>query len=627
METYEEEEVDPLAADSPTEVKEDENMKVVIQALIDFDQPIEDIETLGEALKDISIYCNESTEFILQHQLFSQTSLIDHFISLISDPSIPPTLKVLSINSISAFIPYFNEEQVNGFLELPFFHEIFEIYFYFLERSQNSVDGICLAKILQFFSNMALSTIQARDEIISQYPIQGDFETLESKVIEMINQIGQIIVYGDFKTQIPYFLLFFKSLCYHTLNQNAYEVACVISLNLTKQLSRENYEYLFKILWYICKNGFSEIVASKAAFFDILLNLSFFRNVSLTTLKCFSKIIKSMSNFNLSKYLNFKLYVDCIAELNIERSIIILDLIEFLITINTDESESLIDAKSNELKNVYLSCFLVNQLLFQLKKVIASDSFTMKHKIISFRILKIIVFKDFQPYIHEVVKKKFIKPMLYILELHDLILSESVVSILLFIINSCINNEFIVSIISQIREANGYQSILILINDIDETDDSLRKQNPIFEEIYKMAKEIIDLIDKIEEERIANQKDLSVTNEEEETNEKESAWITGIDGIVEKILKNDDEEEEEVKEEVKRPKFLNDLESIFISIPIDDEVDELMSTNENMNKTDEEELSRSNEVKWLKSREILASILDDYKRNDLVEEEEEESNS
>ena len=66
------------------------------------------------------------------------------------------------------------------------------------------------------------------------------------------------------------------------------------------------------------------------------------------------------------------------------------------------------------------------------------------------------------------------------------------------------NNQLIFSKVSQIREVNGYQSLLTLIDGTEATNESEINVDSSFEGIYQISKEIISLIDSFEEDKIRN---------------------------------------------------------------------------------------------------------------------------
>lgn len=334
-----------------------ELFNLIIQAMIDFSQQIDDLLILEKIITNLAEYSIWYSDFMISHPLYSQTKLIDHLISLFSDPNLPPSIKVQASKAISSFIPYFNEDQINSMVNLPFIQIIYELFIFYSNENQkeNKTSFFYLSVILMFLSKLARGSLYSRNTIILKFPIlekqNKENSSFESKTINIFNYIYYNIKFNSDQNLINNLLIFLKDLCFYPLSQNAYEKACLISIILLQKPSNENSEILFKIIWYICKNGFGHVVGQKSAFYGIFNAISFFKKSSLKVLKCWLKIMKSIINLNvdLTKCFDLKIFSECVSQLEAERTEIILRLIDYLISDEYNPFNSLSIHNLNEL--------------------------------------------------------------------------------------------------------------------------------------------------------------------------------------------------------------------------------------------------------------------------------------
>lgn len=545
-----------------------EDEESVIEAMVAFNQQIDDNNLLNQVVSDIAICTTHLTDLVMNNPLYTQTNLVDHLFEIVLDDNLPSNIRAQAIYAISPFIEFFNEDQINSLTDRPFLLSVFNLYLFYLEKND-----IHMNRILFFLSNLVSSTIQARNEVICQFPVENhsdSFSTFDSKAIAVFCDFREKILNEIYK---PSHLIFFKCLCYFPLNQDLYTSACQISINLLHLLPISDYEDLLKIIWYACKNGFTNIVASidSGAFFSIFKTISFFQSCTISTLKCLSKILTKMidCNINLSN-LNLKLFCQCITNVELDKSIIILNFIDYLISdeyiLCQPPSEVSDDSQENdtahELKNIYLEILLYKNTKFfhYLKSIINPDidsklvDFPVKHKVASTNILKTIILKCNTYYINKIVKSQFIENIIDIIELQDIDITKNSLSMLLALMEKVSDMEIIWSVISQITNINGYQILLNVIDEAKEFSDD--DKNPIYTEIYQMAEEIIKNIDSVKPDDITefpsyilesdDDEICDVTQEEKEKEDlKKQKEVESIHILESIFCRNSDEEEEE----------------------------------------------------------------------------------
>ena len=126
------------------------------------------------------------------------------------------------------------------------------------------------------------------------------------------------------------------------------------------------------------------------------------------------------------------------------------------------------------------------------------------------------------------------------------------------------NNQLIFSKVSQIREVNGYQSLLTLIDGTEATNESEINVDSSFEGIYQISKEIISLIDSFEEEN-QNKKQPNINSnllgdeEEDKIDENEPEWLAQLDLFFESIFPEKVREEEDEEDEDELEQRENDI--------------------------------------------------------------------
>ena len=218
-----------------------ELFNLIIQAMIDFSQQIDDLLILEKIITNLAEYSIWYSDFMISHPLYSQTKLIDHLISLFSDPNLPPSIKVQASKAISSFIPYFNEDQINSMVNLPFIQIIYELFIFYSNENQkeNKTSFFYLSVILMFLSKLARGSLYSRNTIILKFPIlekqNKENSSFESKTINIFNYIYYNIKFNSDQNLINNLLIFLKDLCFYPLSQNAYEKACLISIILLQK--------------------------------------------------------------------------------------------------------------------------------------------------------------------------------------------------------------------------------------------------------------------------------------------------------------------------------------------------------------------------------------------------------
>lgn len=553
----------------------------VVQAMIAFNQQIDDTNLLNQVVSDIASCTTHLTDLVMNHPLYTETNLVDHLFGIVLDDNLPNNIRAQAIYAISPLIEFFNEDQINSLTERPFLLSVFNLYLFYLEKND-----IHMNRILFFLSNLVSSTIQARNEVICQFPIEeyhsDSFSTFDLKAIAVLYNFKENILNEIYK---PFHLIFFKCICYFPLSQELCIHACQISINLLKLLPISDYEDLLKVIWYVCKNGFTNIVASMSQpLFSIFKTISFFQSCTISALKCLSKILKKMIDCNIDlSNLNLKVFCQCITKVELDKSIIILNFIDYLISDDYISCQSPPSEISNgsqeidtahELKNIYLELLLEenNQFFYYLKSIInpVIDSklidFPVKHKIASTNILKTIILKCNQYYINKIVKSQFIEIILDIIELQDIDITKNSLSTLLALMHKITDMEVIWSVISQITNINGYQILLNVIDEAKEFSDD--DKNPIYTEIYQMAEEIIKNIDSVKPDDITEFPNYILESDDDE-----------IYDVTQEIKE---------KEDIKRKKEVNNihiLESIFCrnSDEEEEEQDSIIEEDENEN--------------------------------------------
>lgn len=490
--------------------EEIDDMKRITQILMNFNQQIENESILLKIINELTNECTHSHEIIFSHPLYSQTHLIDHFISLISTPTIHPDIKLQAIYSISSFIQYFDDNQIASMINLPFMKDVYYLLIYYNGENQNDFESLNVSKILRFLSNLSLATSTARDEIILKFPNilepfhQEEYSSINSKAIDVFRQIFIIIQKNTNRTRTKYFLNFFKCLCYYPMGKDASDAASTFSTLLLGELGREHYEDLIKINWYICKNNFSEIVSSKYGFFDAINIKSFYEECSIKTLKCTIKVLLSMINCpaDLSLCIDFKILGECAEFLEKNRSVIILNFIDSMISYQniTNDDNIYQCSRINDikmLKDIYLHLFLRNHFLIHLKNIIDSNNGTIEQKISSLRILKTIAFRNRSVLINKIVKKNLVKSILELLSMQDLDIASFVLSIFLAVFNGLNDNGYLASAMTQIEEIGAYDIINDMMNDLNFSSEN--KESNLFDDVYHMGNEALKLIDSFTE--------------------------------------------------------------------------------------------------------------------------------
>lgn len=549
---------------------ESEDEKDVNEALVAFNKQIEDITVLKDILGEIAICTTHLTELVVNNPLFIRSDLVGHLISIVLDKDIPENIITQAIYAISPLIDILSEEQIDSLIDSSFIQRVFELYIYYFEHL-NDLNG---DRILLFLSNLASNSIKARDEVINNFPIiekeQEFFSSLESRTIEVFHNITDNILHGIYTKS---HLIFFKCLCYHPLNRDLCGVSCAISIKLLKRLPISDYDDAFKVLRYACKNGFTDLVASmNSTLFPIFLRPTFYKKCTLNSLKTLTKILKTMVDCNIDlSNLNFKELCKCITDVESNKSIFILDIIDYLISddyIVTEQSSSVENTnQASELKNTYLEILLEknNGLFYKLKSIINPKidpnlvDFPIKHKIASLKILKTIIFKN-KFFINKIVKDQFVGSIVDVIELQDIEVTKNSLSALLTLMHNCSDQGIIWSVISQIHEINGYKILLDIKNDMIQLNSE--SQDKVYEEIYQMADEAIKMIDSVNEKDITEYGKQILDSDDDDTDficditenkrieiEKEQnddcQYIHEIESVLKKYLNLDDHEEEE----------------------------------------------------------------------------------
>lgn len=518
------------AAKNYFEKEENEDIKSAVQAMIDFDREIIDLNELQKVVDNIANETIHSTELIINHPLYAKTNLIDHLIFIISDQKFPMNIRAQAAYALSPFIEYFDDDQVNNLADRSFIRYIYEFFNFYYSQDDDYAALTYVNKILLFLSNLASGSKKTRDEVIWQFPIQVNksdlFTSFNLKAIDTFQVIYNNIEENENESQKKYFLLFFKCLSYYPLDHDVYQAVYEKAVELLEQLQKEYFEDLLKSVWYICKNGFTNIITEKYAFFSIFDNVSFFDECSLSSLKCTIKILKSMIDYNidLENFLKFKVICRCITELDSDRSIIILNFIDYLIS-NDDASEDIEDnALALELEDKYLIKLLNNRLLYYLKRILDHDDdsaffdTSIENKIASIKVLKTIIFKNDKELLNIIVKNHFVMVIIKAIELQDIYITQYCLKMLLVILNNCTDNGVWSSIIYQIRDSNinGYEILSNIKNDVEELFDENSNNYPTLDEIYLNAEEVLRIIDSISPEDIPDYGDFILASDDDE---------------------------------------------------------------------------------------------------------------